>query len=123
MTTEEKNLVLKLSRDEKLGAREISRKLGITKSTICDHLLRSKDVVLYKECPNCGKEIVIKNIRGRPARFCCTACKKAYYKKHNSLKVDICICEECGKEYKQFRYLKTRFCSRKCAAKHRHGSK
>ena len=123
MTTEEKNLIFKLARKEKLGARDISKTTNIKRSTVQDFLSRSKDIVLFRTCPNCGKEIAVKAKRGRPARFCSSKCKKAYYKKHSSLKVDIRICEGCGKKYKQFRYLKTRFCSRQCASKHIHGFK
>lgn len=123
MTTEEKNKILLLNRNEDKGIREISALVGISKSAIGDFISSSLDIIKFEKCLNCGEEIAIKKTRGRPARFCCAACKKAYYKNNNSLKTEIRICEECGKEYKQFRYLKTRFCSCQCAQKHIHGLK
>ena len=120
MTIETKNQILKLKR-QNASLREISRVLGVPLSSVDYFLKKNGDVVAYASCPNCGKEIALRKVRGRPSMFCSTECKFAYYKKHGSLKKREAVCEWCGKKFMTYRYRKIRFCSRECANKS-HGS-
>ena len=123
MTTEEKNKILEYSRTQKLSTREIAVLVGMGKSRVAEFVDRCKNIIRFDRCCNCGAEIVIYYKKGRQKQFCSSICKHYYYRKNNSLKKRTLICECCGKEYRQFNYLKSRFCSRECAHKHRYGIK
>ena len=123
MTTQTKNRILTLNRNEGMSLRQISKTMNVPLSTIQEFVAKSKDVISYSVCPNCDKEIAVKKKKGRRPVFCCYDCKLTYYRKHDSLKVATRICGCCGRECKQFNYLKTRFCSRQCAHNYRYGSK
>ena len=121
MTVETKNKILELKRNENLSLRQISKVVNHPISSIQNLIIKSDDVICYGHCLNCGKEITIRKTKGRPVKFCSNICKHAYYKKPNSKKGQVVVCEWCGKEFTSFKYLKRRFCSRECANK-AHGS-
>ena len=122
MTTEEKNQILHLYREEGKGHRELSRIFNVNTSSI-DFIISKKDVVRFDKCLNCGREIVIYRKKGQPRKFCSCACKRSFYKKNSALRKGVFVCECCGKEFRQYKYLKRRFCSRQCANKSQHGTK
>lgn len=122
MTTEEKNQILQLHRQEKKGLREIARIFNVKASSI-QNIVAKEAVVRFDRCLNCGREIVIYRRKGQPRKFCTCACKRAFYKKNSTLRKGIYFCECCGKEFHQYKYLKRRFCSRDCANKSHHGIK
>ena len=120
MTTEEKNQILHLYREEGIKNRDLSRMFNVNTSSI-NNIVSKTNVVRFDRCLNCGQEIIIYKKKGHPKKFCSCTCKRAFYKKNDTLKKAVLICECCGKEFYQFKYLKRRFCSRQCANKRHHG--
>ena len=122
MTTEEKNLILKLKREGKL-LKNIQEATGFTMAMISIFLKENeKDVAYFKQCPNCFKEITIykKRREGIERIYCCRACKKEYYKKTGMEKTLKKTCECCGKEFMTYPYRIRKFCSKSCAKKSYH---
>jgi len=59
-TKPNKNKILVLNRKENKSLRQISKILGIPLSTVQEFIFKSKKVLSFAICPNCGKEIAIK---------------------------------------------------------------
>ena len=124
MNTEQKNEILKLNKEEGLGIKSISKKLGLPTSTIALLLRESQDVSRFVSCLNCGEEITIKKGRGRRPLFCCKTCKLEYYKRTTKSKTVEATCLFCGKAYNRLSYLtESKFCSIACSNKFRHARK
>lgn len=124
MNTEQKNEILKLNKEEGLGIKSISKKLGLPTSTIALFLRESQDVSRFVSCLNCGEEITIKKGRGRRPLFCCKTCKLEYYKRTTKSKTVEATCLFCGKAYNRLSYLtESKFCSIACSNKFRHARK
>ena len=124
MNTEQKNEILRLSKEEGLGIKSISKKLGLPKSTIGLFLNEAKSVSRFISCLNCGEEITIKKGRGRRPLFCCRTCKLEYYKRNSKSKTTEATCLFCGKTYSRLSYLtESKFCSIACSNKFRHARK
>lgn len=125
MTTEEKNTVLAMARG---GAKktEIARALDgrVSSQYLGKFCEGNKWVERFAKCPNCGAEFAIplKRGKGRTRVFCSDKCKRAFNSKRRKKGVTL-ICEECGREYLQFSFRKSRFCSRSCAQKHVNGKR
>ena len=123
MTTDQKNLILKLDRKGKIN-KDIQKETGLSAGTISMFLkkCREEGVDHFTQCPNCFKEITIyKKRRSRIERiYCSQACKKAYYKRTGIEKTLKKTCECCGKEFMTYPYRIRRFCCKSCAMKYRH---
>ena len=120
MTTETKNKILSMSREEHKSIRAISIETGMSLGAISNFLRKSEDIVRFVNCLNCGKEIPMRNNGGRTPMYCCSECKYEDYRNTKKRRHVIRVCEHCGCEYKQYSFVKSRFCSRACANKHRY---
>lgn len=125
MTKEQKNKLLKL-REEGYGYGEISKELGISKSTISSFISRqntkTKIVEAKKVCKNCGKEII--NISGKkPKKFCCDRCRNEWWNSHmdqvNKKAYYESVCACCGKQMVSYGNKKSKYCSHECYIKSR----
>ena len=123
MTTDQKNLILKLDKEGKTN-KGIQIETGLSAGTISMFLkkCREEGVDHFTQCPNCFKEITIyKKRRSRIERiYCCMACKKEYYKKTGIEKTFKKTCECCGEEFMTYPYRIRRFCCKSCAMKYHH---
>ena len=117
MTTEEKIKIIKMN-EEGVGVRQIARELSVQPGTIVAFL--ATKTVRFESCPVCGKAVPVKNIKGRRAIYCSPKCRNSDYKENHKRRHVKCVCEQCGKEYFQYTFVKSRFCSRSCAMKHRY---
>ena len=120
MTIEEKNKIIKM-RDDGVGVREMARELSVQPGTIVAFLKLNTKTIRFDPCPVCGKEVPVKHIRGRQAIYCSIKCRNIDYKENHKRRHQRCVCEYCGKEYLQYTFVKSRFCSRSCAMKYRNG--
>ena len=96
-----------------LSVREISKKTGISKTTV-GRWLQESDKVIVSHCPVCGKEITY--TRGhRPKKFCSDKCCIKWWREHNEIKAKryLHTCEHCGKPFKSMKKYQ-RFCCREC---------
>lgn len=122
MTTEIKNKILSMLREENKSIREISREVGMSVGAISNFLSKSENIIRFTNCLHCGKELVMKKgSGGRTPMYCSKECKYADYRETKKRRHVTHICEHCGCEYKQYSFIKSRFCSRACANKHRYG--
>jgi endogenous inhibitor of DNA gyrase (YacG/DUF329 family) len=67
-------------------------------------------------CENCGTAFQAPP-QNDTARFCSSKCKTAHRYKSGVDNVTI-VCEQCGNEFTRNKYLKRRFCSKSCSARH-----
>lgn len=123
MTTEQKNLILTLKRDNKI-IKDIQVATGLSAGIISMFLkeYHADEVECFKRCLNCSKEIIIYfKRRERIDRvYCCKECKKEYYKRTGINKRFKKTCECCGKEFMTYSYRQSRFCSKSCAKRSYH---
>ena len=123
MTTEEKNKILELYRNEHKGVREISRQLNISLSSVHSIIDKNEIVVKYASCPNCGKEIAIRHVKGRRPIYCSKKCKEDDYKRTHKRRHVLSVCKCCGRQFRQYTFSRFSFCSCSCANKYRNGNK
>jgi len=72
-------------------------------------------------CPECKREIIVTFHRPQK-KFCCVQHKKRYYNRFRS-KTKTGICLNCGKEFEQYSFRNSKFCSISCANLYRHHHK
>ena len=75
----------------------------------------------YEKCPYCGREIIVID-SNRQQKFCNAEHRKLYYNKHRS-KPKATICKRCGKEFFQYSFRNSKYCSIECAARDREEDK
>ena len=118
MTTEEKNKILKLIRED-VPRREIARLTGYDPSTIIRFERTIEGVLDFVTCPICGKEIVNYIKGGRRKQYCCRKCYDS--KKRRKSVTRTCLC--CGKTFKAWNFAKTKYCSYSCFYEHKYGKR
>lgn len=75
-------------------------------------------------CLYCGGDVAQPKT-GRPKKFCCEKCRRAWWKQHpeavNRSKAASyeCICESCGKKFISYGNKSRKYCSHDCYIKHR----
>lgn len=75
-------------------------------------------------CLYCGGDVTQPKT-GRPKKFCCEKCRRAWWKRHpeavnRSEKASYeCICENCGKKFISYGNKNRKYCSHDCYIKHR----
>ena len=122
MTTEQRNQILDMHRNQGMKQKDIAAIIGVTSARINIFLKETEDVLYYVSCLNCGKSLPVrKGVTGKKPKYCCKECKYEDYRNNKRRRHVIHVCEHCGKEYKQYSFIKSRFCSRACANKHRYG--
>ena len=119
MTIEEKKKILSLYYEEKKNVKAIAVEVNIPYTTVSSFL--ATKIIRYDSCPVCGKEVPVKKAKGRRSIYCSSKCRDIDYKDNHKRRHVKCVCEQCGKEYFQYTFVKSRFCSRSCAMKHRNG--
>ena len=114
MTTEEKNEILKMSREGR-NQRDIAIALNIPKTTIQNFLMSNEGIYGYGHCEVCGKEFSYTN-RTMHKKFCSDRCNRNnYVHNHPQKKTYKRTCECCGKEFLTYPFKKSqRFCSKEC---------
>ena len=75
----------------------------------------------FEKCPYCGREIIVIDSNCQQ-KFCNAEHRKLYYNKHRS-KPKASICKRCGKEFFQYSFRKSQYCSISCAALDREEAK
>ena len=130
MTDEQKQTVSRL-RKEGPGYTLIAKKLVLPKSTVSTYC---KQVGLSgcakntsgRFCPQCGKP-VIKNLRGKPRKFCSDECRKLFWKTHPEKIIRKAVyeftCANCKKTFTAYGNANRKFCSHKCYLAYRFGSR
>ena len=130
MTKEQKERVREMRRAGK-GYATIARELGLTKSQVSSFCRRQGLTGVAgaarepsDTCPNCGKRLIRKPGRKR-ARFCCDACRHAWWNSHPELirrkayyEFD-CAC--CGKRFTAYGNDHRKYCSHACYIRARFG--
>ena len=75
----------------------------------------------FIKCPYCGREIIVTRTNCQQ-KFCNAEHRRLYYNKHRS-KPKASICKRCGKEFFQYSFRNSQYCSISCAALDREESK
>ena len=75
----------------------------------------------FKKCPYCGREIIVID-RNCQQIYCSQEHKKLYNSK-NRKKTKATICARCGKEFFQYSFRNSKYCSIECAARDREEAK
>ena len=117
MLTETQKEYIVLLRLSGLENKQIALKSGIPYETVKKHLERHPAFMQQGFCINCGKSFEIK--KGK--KFCSARCRQQF--KNKKKKIDpsiqvIKVCEECGCSFTSSKYLKRKFCSKKCFQNH-----
>lgn len=120
MTTEEKNLVLKLDAENK-SKRAIARAVNKDPKTVIiflDNL--DPKIKHFSICPACKEEFIQYKGRGRNKIYCSDKCRHSI----EINKVDERVCLNCGKHFITWKNKKKiRFCSQACYFEYRRGQR
>lgn len=100
---------------------ELVSRIGGPRPPIRDAIKKMPGVVGFKTCRDCKKDIVV-TIYNRRQKFCNEQHKKHYFNTHRK-KTKLTICKNCGKEFYQYSYRNSVFCSCQCAANYREMAK
>ena len=101
--------------------KDVLKEVGVTRSEFIKH---TKDIPYsyrIEKCKYCGVEMVISN-RNKLQRFCCIEHKNTYHAK-NRKKTKVSTCKWCGKEFTQYTFRNSKYCSIQCAALDREQAK
>ena len=114
MTEQQKSDLVKL-RSKGYGYKKISRLLDIPENTVSAYCRRNH--LYFNECKNCQKPI--KKTKGtKPKKFCCDACRAAWWNNHlnevNRKAYYELFCKNCGKPFISYGNINRKYCSRAC---------
>lgn len=122
MTTKQKEEILAL-RQSGITFLEISKALDLSRNTVksfCQRQQSNKVELPQKEktiCPNCGKRLNINKV-GRPQKFCCENCRRAWWKNNKQELARMTFydikCAFCGREFSSYGNKNRKFCSHEC---------
>lgn len=114
-------------RERGMSYNEIAERLSLTREQVRSYCRRhdiSVSTIVEGTCPECGKPVVQVG-RGRKRLFCCEACRRAWWKKHEQaarttrVKEKVCAC--CGKPFKAYASSR-KYCSHSCYITSRFGA-
>ena len=122
-TQKEYIVLLKLSG---LENKQIALKSGIPYETVKKHLERHPAFMQQGFCINCGKSFEIKKVANKTNTDTTAKLSSAVafrQPENKKKKIDpsiqvIKVCEECGCSFTSSKYLKRKFCSKKCFQNH-----
>ena len=98
----------------KIFVAEIAKETGYPKQQVAAAINRMKDYKVVN-CLYCGEGIVVSGkLHNSCQKFCSLEHKNKYHSEHRKKDTKF-ICEECGKEFYDYRFRKSRFCSVHCA--------
>ena len=109
-----------------MGYKSIANELGISRDQVryaCKiHNLRGHKKAVFdgKICPQCGRDIIQPEGRGRKKRFCCTECRMLWWgRNQKALKsrkesFQNLKCAYCGKEFRIYGHKNQKYCSMDC---------
>ena len=118
MTTDEKNLILKMRKENK-SYKEIAEATGKSRSSIISIILREEKKPDNK-CLFCGKNVV--QTKGhRQKSFCDSKCRMKYWLANGCSNKKIHKCKKCGKEFYGYESQHPSFCSKNCFYNYRRG--
>ena len=100
---------------------EICEKIGGPRPPIRAAIKEMVGVIRFIKCPECGREVVVTWFN-RQQRFCCISHKNKYHSSRRK-KTKLTICQNCGKEFYQYSFRNSVYCSCSCAAEHREAVK
>ena len=122
MTEEQKNQLYDIVHKQRIFfLDDIAALMNLPKPEIRQQIKRSYWVVKFVKCPYCGREIIVVSTN-RQQLFCNAEHRKLYYNKHRT-KPKASICVRCGKEFFQYSFRNSKYCSIQCAALDREESK
>ena len=109
----------------------ISKETGIPVSTVKSHFRRHElatggkaKTTLSTTCAQCGKALKSKG-RGKPKRFCCEPCRRAWWKENPTLSEAASkhqvTCITCGKTFGSFESRNRKYCCHECFIHNRYG--
>ena len=75
----------------------------------------------FEKCPYCHREIII--TWSNPQKKFCNPEHRKLYNNRNRNKSKISICARCGKEFSQYSFRNSKYCSIECAARDREEAK
>lgn len=96
---------------------ELVSRIGGPRPPIREAIRKLPKVVNVVTCPDCKKDFVI-TVDNRNQKFCCEQHKKHYFNTHRK-KTKLTICKNCGKEFYQYSFRNSVYCSCSCAAAYR----
>ena len=129
LTEEDKQKIAKMRLDGK-SYQKIATALGFSKSTVKSYLRRQGIKVLppvdyeklmYIYCLQCGAKLQ-QNEKTKRKKFCCDACRMAWWKAHQdqlNRKTITRSCVFCGKEFEVNEGSSKKYCSTDCYFKDR----
>lgn len=131
MTENQKSLITRLRRTG-YGYKAIADAVNVSRDAVKSFCVRNnilhetniKGAVDIDFCPNCygALEHIDKH---KKKRFCCDSCRIEWWKKHRSETkrnmTRICICKNCGREFRSYPSEKKKFCDRHCYFAYRYG--
>ena len=134
MTEKQIEMVVRL-RKSGMGYTEVAREIGISKETVKSFCRRNNlggrpgqdsDISAGTLCPQCGKELDRK-AKTRKPRFCCEACRRAWWSAHPEAGVKKAVyeytCAYCGKPFSAYGNSRRKYCCHNCYISARFGKR
>ena len=129
MTKTEMEMIVRL-RKSGMGYTEVARETGISKETVKSFCRRNKlggrlgDSSDAEACPQCGKKLD-QNVKTRKPRFCCEACRRAWWRAHPEAGLKKAVyeytCAHCGKPFSAYGNSRRKYCCHSCYISARFG--
>ena len=123
MTEEQKKQLEDIIENQKIYIYEdVVRMMGLPRPEVRAQLKKMHPYRLhFVKCPHCGREIIVTDTN-RQQKFCNPDHRKLYYNRHRN-KPKISVCARCGKEFAQYSFRNSKYCSIECAARDREEAK
>lgn len=127
MTTDEKKRVREL-RVEGASYKTIAGELGVSENSVASYCRRNhldtQSLQNSNPCLQCG-ELIPKAEKRKPRKFCCDACRIAWWNAHRDRKKRrvpfTIVCAGCGKVVPSYGNHKRKYCSHACYTAARYG--
>ena len=120
-TEEQYSKLRELINQKRFFLDDVMREMNLPAKNVKTALGHITHWVSIEKCPYCGRSIIIISSNCQQ-RFCNPEHRKLYYNKHRN-KPKASICARCGKEFFQYSFRKSKYCSIQCAALDREESK
>lgn len=131
MTDTQIEMIIRL-RKSGMGYTEVARETGISKDTVKSFCQRNKLGGRLGQgkseegtvCPQCGKKLDL-NAKTRKPRFCCEACRRAWWRAHPEAGVKKAVyeytCACCGTPFSAYGNSRRKYCCHSCYISDRFG--
>lgn len=125
-------------REQGMGYRSIASAVGLSRDSVRNYCkthgmggygtAAAKNVAMMKDggeiCHHCGGPLT-QPMTGRPRKFCCDRCRRAWHKahpemaKHSGESTHVLTCRRCKKTFISYRSKNRKYCSHGCYIKYR----